>query len=112
MSTEINEIINSLCERFGTTAEKLIPAMARYYIATNSFGLILGLILMLAGAFLFPKAIKADADSFNDTAWIVGPIALIVIGIIPVLLCGSEIIGWIVSPTGATIQLLIDTIHD
>ena len=45
-STEINSIIDNLCDKLGTTASKLIPEMAGYQIAKHSIWLVVSLIFI------------------------------------------------------------------
>ena len=45
-STEINSIIDNLCDKLGTTANKLIPEMAGYQIAKDSIWLVISLIFI------------------------------------------------------------------
>ena len=45
-SNDVNSIIDNLCEKLGTTANKLIPEMAGYYIARESIWLIISLIFI------------------------------------------------------------------
>ena len=45
-SSDINSIINNLCDKLGTTANKLIPEMAGYQIAKHSIWLAISLIFI------------------------------------------------------------------
>lgn len=45
-SSDINSIINNLCDKLGTTANKLIPEMAGYQIAKHSIWLAVSLIFI------------------------------------------------------------------
>ena len=45
-SSDVNSIINNLCDKFGTTASKLIPEMAGYQIAKHSIWLAISLIFI------------------------------------------------------------------
>ena len=45
-SNDVNSIINNLCDKFGTTASKLIPEMAGYQIAKHSIWLVISLIFI------------------------------------------------------------------
>ena len=45
-SRDINSIINNLCDKLGTTANKLIPEMAGYQIAKHSIWLVISLIFI------------------------------------------------------------------
>ena len=45
-STDVNSIIDNLCDKLGTTASKLIPEMAGYQIAKHSIWLVVSLIFI------------------------------------------------------------------
>lgn len=45
-SSDINSIINNLCDKLGTTASKLIPEMAGYQIAKHSIWLAISIIFI------------------------------------------------------------------
>ena len=45
-SNDINSIIDNLCDKLGTTANKLIPEMAGYQIAKHSIWLVISLIFI------------------------------------------------------------------
>lgn len=45
-SNDVNSIINNLCDKLGTTANKLIPEMAGYQIAKHSIWLFVSLIFI------------------------------------------------------------------
>ena len=45
-SNDVNSIINNLCDKLGTTANKLIPEMAGYQIAKHSIWLAVSLIFI------------------------------------------------------------------
>ena len=45
-SSDVNSVINNLCDKLGTTANKLIPEMAGYQIAKHSIWLAISLIFI------------------------------------------------------------------
>lgn len=45
-SSDVNSIINNICDKLGTTASKLIPEMADYQIAKHSIWLVISLIFI------------------------------------------------------------------
>ena len=45
-SNDINSVINNLCDKLGTTANKLIPEMAGYQIAKHSIWLAISIIFI------------------------------------------------------------------
>lgn len=62
-SSDINSIIDNLCNKIGTTANKLIPEMAGYQIAKHSIWLVISLIFIgvaIGFAIKLLKMHKAD----------------------------------------------------
>lgn len=57
-SNDVNNIINNICEKLGTTASKLIPEMAGYNIAKSSIWLIISSIMLIASVLLIIKIVK------------------------------------------------------
>ena len=55
MTSELNSVINNICEKLGTTMDLLIPEMAGYSIARWSIGLVVGILFIAAGIFFFVK---------------------------------------------------------
>lgn len=102
MDTETNKVIDDLCERFGTTAERLVPEMARYHILMETIAVVLlsALVLLCVAALLiFWKKSKEDCDwedvfcaSFVCTA-IVVPICIAF-----VIINATNMIAWKMYP--------------
>ena len=62
-SNDINSIIDNLCDKLGTTANKLIPEMAGYYIAREAIWLVISLILIgIAVGFIIKLIMMKKAD--------------------------------------------------
>ena len=64
-SSDVNSIINNLCNKLGTTASKLIPEMAGYQIAKNSIWMVVSLIfigVMIGLVINLLKMRKADGE--------------------------------------------------
>ena len=57
-SSDVNSIINNLCDKLGTTASKLIPEMAGYQIAKHSIWLAVSLIFIGVTIGLVIKLLK------------------------------------------------------
>lgn len=55
---DINSIIDNLCDKLGTTANKLIPEMAGYQIAKHSIWLVVSLIFIGVAVGLTIKLLK------------------------------------------------------
>lgn len=66
MSKEINEIINNLCDKLGTSAKFLIPEMAKLNIAQDVFMVIFTAIMLAICAVMTVKAWKYDHSDGRD----------------------------------------------
>lgn len=113
---DINEIVNTLCARFGTTVEFLIPEMGRYMVAIKFahllFSLTLFIILILILRWSF-RLSKQYFDKYNDipacyvATDILGSISSIILG----CMLYSDIVdfaGWMASPYGATVAMILE----
>jgi len=67
-STDVNSIINNLCDKLGTTASKLIPEMAGYQIAKHSIWLAVSLIFIGVAIWLTIKTIRMYKDDGKVSA--------------------------------------------
>ena len=47
MNEQINSIIDNLCEKFGTTAEFLLPEITRYELVTYGFKMLIALTMFI-----------------------------------------------------------------
>ncbi|GEM_PF-4227291 len=120
-ANDVNIIIDSICNKLGTTVEVVVPEYTRYMIASKAITLIVGVAITLFTATLMQMLIaslkksitkykeKYERDDWWDEEWVImyviGGIVLIVVGIIgtTVVVKGLGIIPWIVSPQGAFI---------
>lgn len=55
---EVNAVLDNLCDKIGTTADKLVPEFAGYYIARNCAWIILGLAILAFCIYSMVKAIR------------------------------------------------------
>lgn len=63
---EVNAVLNNLCNKIGTTADKLVPEFAGYYIARNCAWIILGLAVLVFCIYSMVKAIKMHRISGQE----------------------------------------------
>lgn len=106
----MNDVINTLCERFGVTATYLIEEMSRYYIAKNGVAVFLSLITFIVCCILCVKyAKKYNDDDFEDFYLVSSLFTgfLSIVGIIIFLCTIDKFVGLLVSPTGATVDIII-----
>lgn len=114
MNNEINAVIDNLCSKLGTTAEMLIPEVAKMSLITDVF-LLIGAILAVVPIWLGWKKAR-NYDKANREEWH-KTYASVIVGVIAafdlVLIVGSihDIVCWIVSPTGKAIMAMLNMIN-
>lgn len=111
MGNEINEVINVLCERLGTTGQYLIPELMKMNVAEDIILGIISLIIVIVSIYFLPKAWKYDKNNEEDSFWIIIPIVLIAIFGCIFIVALSDTVGWIVSPTAKTISYIINAMR-
>lgn len=119
MSSEITEIINTLCEKLGVAANVLVPEMARYYIARLIFFTLIETIFAIIVAIAFVRIVRwifiETNTDWEDRAFRIFFVALIP-GILLIFLFVSsvsnaaDLIGWIVSPTASAVRVIASLI--
>ena len=66
-SDEINNVIDNLCQKFGTAQEALIPEMARMNVTVSWINIVFFLILLSISALIIWKFYKAYKNAkYND----------------------------------------------
>jgi hypothetical protein len=137
MNEQVKEVINEIAAQLGVASQYVVTEMAKYKIASNVVPLLVGIFAVLACRFIYNKANKFLAEvnekeieyakkndrtpdtygwfKFDEysgiavpmvTAWItIGVFALIAIVFLSCSL--SEIITWLVAPTGSMINYVL-----
>lgn len=110
---KVSEIIGVLCEKLGTTAQYLIPELARMYIVTGIFDVIMwGAVTLVCGllAFALYKKYKEDEDVVERFVIAVCLGGVAVIGFIVFAVCADELVGWLASPTAKAILTILKSV--
>ena len=113
MSKEVEQIINTLCEKLGVAANILVPELAKYNIARLAFLTVVQTILAVVMTVVVVKLIKWSFGN-EDGDWDDKALAVFLTCIIPglvmvVLTCfaissATDLIGWIASPTASAVK--------
>ena len=120
MSSEVTEIINTLCEKLGVAANILVPEMARYYIARLVFLTLVESTIAIIVAIAFAKVVRwilsvEDADLGDKiiTIFIVclAPGVLLVMLLFSAVSSTADLIGWIASPTASAVKEIMGLIN-
>lgn len=116
MSSEITEIINTLCEKLGVAANVLVPEMARYYIARLAFLTLVETIFVIIVAIVSARIMKwilsvTDADWYDWSDKLIMiffaeliPGMLLTFLLVSALSGAADLIGWIASPTASAVR--------
>lgn len=116
---DINEIINNLCDKLGTTAELLIPEYAKMKIASSIAELIISSVIIAVYAFLAKKVYKwmcdNEIDQYDDVfVWILigGILGAVVaaICVVCIIVDVTEIAKYTASPVAAFTEEMLKKI--
>ena len=94
------ETINTLCEKFHTTVDNLIPVYSKYMMTKDTMGIVISLVIAIAGAlvvvYIYRGYKKEKYDEYAITPFIVGATAaaLIIAGVIAIMLNFYDYILW------------------
>ena len=112
MSKEINEIINNLCDKLGTSAKYLIPEMTRMHIAQGIFLSVVSAVIFIICIYFARKAWAYDHRDNNsmwenDSCWIILPMVIGLCSFIWLSTTVYNLIGWVASPTAMAIEEIV-----
>lgn len=140
MNEQITEIINTLSAKLGVASQYIVTEMAKYKIASNIVPLLVGIVSIIACRLIYVNANKflveankieaARAkerdrtpdvygwfkfDDYSDTAipMIFAWVAMLIFSIMAIVFISvslSEIITWVLSPTGSMINYILNAI--
>ena len=115
----INSILNEWANKFGTTVEKLIPEMQKYYIVqytvTVIAWLIIFAIMLIIGKYLINKHNEIEKESTDYEALDFYGYAVWVFSIIPfVTICyfTTTLFQWVLSPSASLINRILGVISN
>lgn len=101
MGTEVNEVINNICDKLGILASELIPELGRMKIAEESSLIAILVVVLIVSVIMLVAGIKkgrADwMDNAADALMILGVFG-IVVAIVVLVFVIPDLVGWIASP--------------
>lgn len=114
LGSQINEVINNIASKLGTTSAYLIPEYAKVEVARGIIGCLFSFIILIFGIYGVKKTIKVFNsneyyDDFWDAVFIVSGCALF-IGALMMFFFLSDTICWIASPTGQTMHMIMEAL--
>ena len=113
MSKEVEQIINTLCEKLGVAANILVPEMARYNIARLAFLTVVYGTLAVVLTRIIARLVKycltsenVDDDERAISVFLTNmfPGLVLVFLIVGVISSATDLIGWIASPTASAVK--------
>ena len=113
MSKEVEQIINTLCDKLGVAANILVPEMARYSIARLAFLTVVQGILSIVVVAIIVRIVKycLTSENVDDDERAISifmtnifPGLVLVFLIVGVILSATDLIGWIASPTVSAVK--------
>lgn len=112
MSEEINAVIDKLCEKLGTSAQFLIPELAKLRIVNSALIVAFGLFITIVGVYFLPKAWRydhrEDRDSYDESYWVILPGAITFVGFVELTTGIYGLAGWIASPTASAVLEIVN----
>ena len=106
MNKEVNEVINNLCDRLGTSSKVLIAELLKLRVAESIVLLTIFLAILVVSLYFLPRIWKYDhrtegccTHDFSDSCWSIIPAIAVLFGGIGVAIQIVKLVGWIISPT-------------
>ena len=108
--SDVNAVIEKLCEKLGTSAQFLIPELAKLGIVNSAVMIVIGLFMAVVGIYFLPKAWRYDhrEDGFGDSLWAILPGTITLVGFLALTTGIYDLSGWIVSPTAKAFSEIIN----
>ena len=118
-ANDVNEIINNICAKLGTTVEKVVPEYAKYKVVSNLQEFLIGVVLAIITTFLtmtmlkmLKKRIAEYVDEYGHNDWYDEDFAMVyciggvflfgfMLIAIAMIVNGLNFVPWLVSPQGA-----------
>lgn len=112
MSSEINMIIDNLCQKFGTSATFLIPELAKRAIAENIVSIIITVLIGRCMIEIIARITKwaKEEDDCDLCVLIIFPGVALVIDFLVFAFSVVDLAGWIASPTAKAIEQIASMI--
>ena len=113
MSKEVEQIINTLCEKLGVAANILVPEMARYNIARLAFLTVMYGILAVVLTRIIARLVKycLTSENVDDDERVISifltnllPGLVLVALVVCTISSATDLIGWIASPTASAVK--------
>ena len=108
---QVNEVIDNLCQKIGSTQQMLVPEMARLCIARSWVDAVFcGVLFLLCsiGLVVSIKSYKKDSD------WLVGIVLFSIFAIVFFCLLWASVsnaIQWQAAPTAKAVEYILELVR-
>lgn len=112
MGEEVNKVIENICSKLGTTAQFLIPELAKKNIVEDAMSAIFAAIVMAAIIYLIKKICQMCDGFDSDTVLIITFPAFfffVAFTFFAAMVC--DLAGWIASPTAKAVQEIANMVR-
>lgn len=128
MNNEVNEVINNICEKLGTTIEKIVPEFSKYMFVSSLKDFIIGIVLLTFTAIIFRSLFKwfksrinkykeeTDRDDWYDESFVFAfclgccPLLITTIAGLVFTISGLQFLDWLISPQGAFVAYVLRSV--
>ena len=113
---EINNVIDNLCQRFGTVQEELIPELARMNIVKSCIIVLAIILVLMICIFVLMKCAdflkKATDEDEIALCMFVGGLTLVLAscGVWALFSNIADIVQWMIAPTAKTIEFVLEMV--
>lgn len=108
---QVNEVIDNLCQKIGSTQEMLVPEMARLCIARSWVDAVFCGVLFLLCSIWLVVSIKNYREDDN---WVIGIVLFSIFAVVFFCLLWTSVsnaIQWQAAPTAKAVEYIIELIR-
>lgn len=108
---QVNEVIDNLCQKIGSTQQMLVPEMARLCIARSWVDAVFCGVLFL---FCFIGLVVSIKSYKKDYDWLIGIILFSIVAILFFCLLWASIsnaIQWQAAPTAKAVEYILELVR-
>ena len=107
-SEEIIKVLNEIADKIGASAESIYPALVRYGVVSNTFGVMVSALSLYVGYKIFSKY-KGSLDDYGADSIIFFFIVLFMIVFGGIFFVGFayHLVGWIAAPEAMVIKMIL-----
>lgn len=107
-SEEIIKVLNEIADKIGASAESIYPALVRYGVVRNTFGVMVSALSLYVGYKIYSKH-KDSLDDYGADGIILFFIVILMIVLGGIFFVGFayQLVGWIAAPEAMVIKMIL-----